>query len=300
MKAKKSLGQHFLTSEAAVHHMVTASGAQNGDTVLEIGPGKGVLTKALLATGAQVIAVEKDYTLIPLLEEKFKTETENTQLILIHEDILKFDITTLKISQPKGLTLQSNSKGRTLLTFKVVANIPYYITGEIMRLFLESNTQPESMTLLVQKEVAERIVGIKRKKAKPQTKKDSEVARFAQGEFRESILSLSVKLFGTPSLVSVVKRGSFFPIPNVDSAIIHIADISHKHISGFTISQFFTAIKAGFAHKRKKLISNLESVYEKSALAHAFSELSLDTNLRSEDLSLSTWVTLVQKLLTIG
>jgi len=275
MKAKKSLGQHFLTSEAAVHHMVTASGAQNGDTVLEIGPGKGVLTKALLATGAQVIAVEKDYTLIPVLEEKFKTEIENKQLTLIHGDILKFDITTLKINQSKGSTLQSNSKGRTLLTFKVVANIPYYITGEIMRLFLESNTQPESMTLLVQKEVAERIVARDKK---------------------ESVLSLSIKLFGTPSVICIVKRGSFFPIPNVDSAIIHIADISQKNISEFTAVQFFTAVKAGFAHKRKKLISNLESVYKKSTLTHAFSKLSLNQNTRSEEVSSSLWINLIQIL----
>lgn len=258
MKAKKSLGQHFLTSEAAVYHMVTASGAKKGDVVLEIGPGKGVLTKALLATGANVIVVEKDDRMIPVLSETFATEIENKQLAIVPGDILEVDISKI-VNKP----------------YSVVANIPYYITGEIMRLFLEHTTPPKSMTLLVQKEVAERIVARDKK---------------------ESVLSLSVKAFGTPSLVSVVKRGSFFPIPNVDSAIIHIADISRTQLGTVSPEHFFTIVKTGLAHKRKILISNLTELYTKDTLSRAFAKLSLSENVRGEDLDISTWISLASFL----
>lgn len=259
MKAKKSLGQHFLTSTAAVHHMVTASQTQKGDVVLEIGPGKGVLTRTLLETGDHVIVVEKDDRMIPLLSETFSDKIEDGQLTLIHGDILKTDISLITQNRP----------------YKVIANIPYYITGEILRLFLEHAHQPTSMTLLVQKEVAERIIA-----------KDK----------KESILSLSVKAFGTPSLVAVVKRGSFFPIPNVDSAIIYIADISKNTLGAVLPEHFFTIIKAGLAHKRKILISNLKDLYTKDTLSRAFREISLPETIRGEDLDVSTWISLVSKL----
>lgn len=259
MKAKKSLGQHFLTSEAAVYHMVTASEAKKGDMVLEIGPGKGVLTKALLATGANVVVVEKDDRMIPVLSETFATEIENKQLTIREGDILTTDLE--KIVQGKNYT--------------VVANIPYYITGEILRLFLEHTHQPKSMTLLVQKEVAERIVARDKK---------------------ESILSLSVKAFGTPSIISIVKKGSFFPIPNVDSAIIHIAHISKEALGGVSSEHFFTVVKTGFSHKRKILISNLKELYTKDTLSRAFAELSLSEDVRGEDLDVSVWINLASKL----
>jgi 16S rRNA (adenine1518-N6/adenine1519-N6)-dimethyltransferase len=259
MKAKKSLGQHFLTSEAAVYHMVQASLAKKGDTVLEIGPGKGVLTKALLATGASVIVVEKDERMIPVLSETFATEIDDKQLNVIPGDILETDISKI---------IGENQ-------YRVVANIPYYITGEIMRLFLEHITQPKNMTLLVQKEVAERIVARDKK---------------------ESVLSLSIKAFGVPSLVSVVKRGSFFPIPNVDSAIIHIADISRTKLGDVAPEHFFSVVKTGLAHKRKILISNLKECFAKDTLSDAFAKLSISENVRGEDLDISTWINLAREL----
>ena len=201
MQAKKSLGQHFLKSQKAIETMVKTSGAQTGDLVLEIGPGMGVLTEALLQAGASVVAVEKDDLLIPVLEEKFEKEIKSGQLKLIHDDILNFDVSKVPFGGselPRG----------TLDTYKLVANIPYYITGQIIRIFLEAENQPESMTLLVQKEVAERIV--------------------ARDE-KESLLSLSVKAYGTPKYVEKVPRGAFAPAPNVDSAIIHISNISKNN-----------------------------------------------------------------------
>lgn len=299
MKAKKSLGQHFLTSEAAVYHMVNASNPKKGDVVLEIGPGKGVLTKALLATGASVIVVEKDERMIPVLSETFATEIESKQLTIVVGDILTTDIDKILRSEDldaiRGTSAdwdqnvlngtlreqtQASNKGvrQIYRPYKVVANIPYYITGEIMRLFLEYKTPPKSMTLLVQKEVAERIVARDKK---------------------ESVLSLSVKAFGTPSLVSVVKRGSFFPIPNVDSAIIHIADISRVKLDTVPPEHFFTIVKRGLSHKRKILISNLQDLYTKDTLSRAFAKLSISENVRGEDLDISTWINLSRELLTV-
>ena len=235
--------------------MVTASEAQKGDTVLEIGPGLGALTRVLLGTGSTVISVEKDDRLIPLLKENFLKEVQSGQLQIIHADILTCDVGNIL---PKS--------------YKVVANIPYYITGQVIRMFLETEKKPESMTLLVQKEVAERIVARDKK---------------------ESLLSLSVKAYGTPKLVQKVPRGAFVPAPNVDSAIIHIADISRKNFKGsIEEKKFFTLLHAGFVHKRKQLLPNLSLTYKKDAVTSAFLALNLDLKCRAEDLSIETWLKL--------
>lgn len=164
MIKKKSLGQHFLNSPQIVSDIVTAGKVTQEDTVLEIGPGEGVLTEKLLATGAHVISIEKDDRLIPELHKRFNREISLKQFDLIHADVL--DV---------GLTHISSNK------YKVVANIPYYITGQIIRMFLESDRQPTAMTLLIQKEVADRIVARDKK---------------------ESLLSLSVKVFGDPKYLA--------------------------------------------------------------------------------------------------
>src|SRR3990167_5903415 len=171
MRAKKSLGQHFLKSERALRTMVEAGKVTKEDTVLEIGPGRGVLTEKLLAVGCQVIAVEKDDGLFELLEQKFAKEIASSKLTLIHDDILNFK---LKIEN-----------------YKLVANIPYNITGAILKKILETDYQPETMVLLVQKEVAERIVG----------------KRGSRASTKESILSISVKAYGIPRYVETVKAG---------------------------------------------------------------------------------------------
>jgi 16S rRNA (adenine1518-N6/adenine1519-N6)-dimethyltransferase len=160
MKPKKSLGQNFLRSQKTVEEIVRTSNIQNDDLVLEIGPGEGVLTLELLKNGAEVIVIEKDDRLIPELTLKFKEEVENGKLKIIHDDALNVEISEI-----------INKK------YKIVANIPYYITGQLLRKFLSAKQKPELITVLVQKEVAERIVA-----------KDG----------KESILSLAVKIFGTP------------------------------------------------------------------------------------------------------
>ena len=255
----------------AVNAMVEASSLNESDTVLEIGPGKGVLTDFLLKKVRQVVAVEKDDRLIPHLTERFEKEVVSGKLKIIHADILEIS--------PKDLGLLAKS-------YKLVANIPYYITGELIQKFLETDTQPILMTLMLQKEVARRIVA-----------KDG----------KESILSLSVKSYGVPKYIQTVSAGCFIPKPSVDSAILLVDNISDtffkyansKEDGGSTINQqkfFFSLIKSGFAHKRKKLIRNLETITQKTTLENAFSKLDLTINTRAEDLSLEQWKTLAHLL----
>jgi 16S rRNA (adenine1518-N6/adenine1519-N6)-dimethyltransferase len=257
MQKKKSLGQNFLNSPKIVSDIVEAGEVKTGETVLEIGPGEGVMTEKLLEAGARVICIEKDDRLIPELQKKFLKEISTKQLELIHADVLDTAIAHI-----------------IKVNYKVVANIPYYITGQIIRMFLESNNQPEKMTLLVQKEVAERVV-----------------AR----DGKESLLSLSVKVFGDPKLVRVVGRGAFTPQPNVDSAVLNIDNISKERLDGVDEKIFFKIIHAGFAHKRKQLLPNLVSLYKKEQLVSAFEKCGIDTKVRAEDIKLDRWISLCKE-----
>lgn len=237
--------------------MVVASGASTGDMVLEIGPGRGALTRALLESGARVVAVETDASLMPVLAETFPDAITNKTLTLVHADIRTWD--------------QKEMDGKP---YKLVANIPYYITGEIIRMFLEAEHQPTSMTLLVQKEVAERMV-----------------AR----DGKESVLSLSVQAYGTPRYVEKVPARDFSPAPKVDSAIIHIRDISKTFFADCTEKQFFTAIKAGFSGKRKKVANNLSNLWDKKEVVSILSALGL-TEARPETIRIEQWKRITQAL----
>jgi len=256
MIKKKSLGQNFLRSESALFAMVEAGKVIAKDSVIEIGPGEGALTKKLLETGCNVLAFEKDHRLMPLLEQKFTKEIKTGKFKLLEKDILELDMS--KDIFDMG-------------TYKVVANIPYYITGQIIRMFLEAKKQPESMTILVQKEVAERII-----------------AR----DGKESLLSLSVKVFGEPKYIKKVPAGSFSPPPKVDSAILCIENISRKKLGFLDEKLFFKVLHAGFAHKRKQLLPNLTSLYKKDDLIETFNICKIDMKARAEDLSLGIWLKL--------
>lgn len=260
MKAKKSLGQHFLTSRAVIVKMLSASDVSARDTILEIGPGKGVLTRALLQSGARVIAVEKDERMIDVLHTTFPDEIKSGQLQIHHLDILKTDLPSVGISPTTS--------------YKLIANIPYYITGEIIQTFLSHEHQPELMTLLIQKEVANRI-------AKDQ---------------KESILSLSVKAYGTPRYVMSVSKSKFNPPPKVDSAVITIADISKNNFKTISEKAFFTCVKQGFKHKRKRALKNLSDHYDKQTLIATFESLNIPATARAEDIPLSTWLKLTSQL----
>ena len=243
MKPKKSLGQNFLKSEKIAEEIVSAGEVGSDDIVLEVGPGKGILTEKLLEKAKKVIAVEKDEQLAEFLKDKFKN---NPKLEIIRGDILKFS----------PMSRRDLDIGR----YKIIANIPYYITSRFLRTFLESDCQPSLMVLMVQKEVAERIVGKK-----------------------ESILSISVKAYGRPEIIRNVQAGYFSPAPKVDSAVIKISGISKNFFQDISGKKFFETVKKGFSQKRKMLINNLK------AKKDDFTACNIDEKARAENLSLEQW-----------
>jgi 16S rRNA (adenine1518-N6/adenine1519-N6)-dimethyltransferase len=259
---KKSLGQNFLTSDVVPHWLATAGEVTAADTVLEIGPGTGALTKILLKTGARVIALEADTRAMAILEPLFDTEISTGQLTLLHGDARELSVATL------GLTHQQ---------FKVVANIPYYLSGFLLRTLLENSIQPSKLVFLMQKEV---------------------VARIAR-DTKESILSLSVKAFGVPTYVKTVTRGHFNPKPAVDSAILLVNNISLANFSNLNEQNlFFELLHLGFGQKRKQLLSNFTHWYDRTLLEQIFTELGLKLDIRAEMVPLIQWLAVTKKLAT--
>ncbi len=246
-KPKKSLGQNFLMHARIAERIALIASITDDTAVFEIGPGTGMLTRELLKLAKKVIALEADGELFEKLQTDFKHEIASGRLELTHGDIRTFDITVL----PRGYAL--------------VANIPYYLTGEIFRMFLATSNQPSAMTLLVQREVAIRIARAK----------------------KESILSLSVKAYGTPKLEFSVPRGAFRPAPNVDSAVLTIRDISRNNFATKAEEEkFFALIHAGFAHKRKFVRKNLTQAGLPAG--------NIDEKERAEDVSLSVWLAIME------
>ncbi len=255
---KKSLGQHFLRSPKALKDIIESSNLLENDVVLEIGPGEGVLTEKLLETGACVVAVEKDDRAYEFLLDLFKAGKNRGNLTLVHGDILEVDISKyLKI------------RGK----FQVIANIPYYITGILIRKLLTEEPRPSAMTLLVQKEVAERIVA-----------KDG----------KESLLSLSVKAYGNPRIISTVKKGSFTPPPKVDSAIIRIENIGPHKAGGYE-ENFWKITKKAFNAKRKTLFGSIKEFFidpEK-----VFKICGVEQKARPETIPLEKWINLSKEVI---
>lgn len=257
MEKKKSLGQNFLKAASYVRAIADAAQVAAGDTVLEIGPGDGALTRELLLRGAHVIAIEKDRRLIPVLTETFSKEIAN-KIFSVHE--------------ADALAILPEELGLAEGGYKLVANIPYYITGALLKKFLSEVAQPSLLVFLVQKEVAERI------------------AR----EKKESILSLSVKAYGTPKYIKTVPRGAFAPAPDVDSAILLVSPISRNNFKNKEREEhFFALVRAGFAQKRKLLRRNIESVLGESALVR-MQNAGIPENARAEDVPLQKWLVLAQ------
>lgn len=261
---KKSLGQNFLNSKRVIERIGQIVIEHPTDCVLEIGPGLGFLTKQLITTTQKLIAVEKDTELFSILENEFHQEIQDGKITLFQEDILKFDPQMIK---------------KFGSDYQIAANIPYNITGLIFRKFFSTPFPPKHMTVLIQKEVATRILA-----------KDK----------KESLLSLSIKAYGKPKLITHVSRGNFTPPPNVDSSIISIFDISRKNFINQTHEEhFFTLIHAGFAHKRKLLIKNLvdENIQTREFWEQAFEKENILHTIRAEDLNLEQWLNLATYLL---
>ncbi len=261
---KKSLGQNFLTSKRVVERIGQVVSDNPTDCVLEIGPGLGFLTKQLLQLPYPVIAIEKDTELFSILSQELEPEITKGNFTLIHKDILDFDPEILK------------KQGKT---YQIAANIPYNITGLIFRKFLTTDFPPKHMTVLIQKEVATRILA-----------KNS----------KESLLSLSVKAYGTPKLVTHVSRGNFVPAPNVDSTVITINNISKdKFDNPEHEKSFFNVIHAGFAHKRKLLVKNIidEELSTREHLERIFENNNITLTIRSEDVTLDQWLYISREII---
>lgn len=253
LHAKKSLGQNWLTNEAIAQLIVNTAELKASETVLEIGPGQGFLTKFLLETGAKVIAVEKDDRAISLLQEKFSPEISAGNFTLLHGDVLELKAL---MNLPKK--------------YKLVANIPYYLTGQILRNFLSNEKQPELMVLMLQDEVAKRIVA---------------------SDEKESLLSISVKAYGTPKYIKKVKAGNFSPAPKVDSAVLLISAISKNNfVTHAEEEKFFELVKRGFASKRKMLRNHLGVSEE------GMKQCKIEPTARAEELNLENWLCLARTI----
>lgn len=251
IEPRKGLGQHFLIDKTALTSIVGAANLQAQDTVLEIGPGLGVMTNLLTASCKRVVAVEADPVLAGLLSKDAAANLEVSP-----EDIMNFDLAS--IGQP----------------YKVVANLPYYLTSKIFRLLLESPTPPVVMSLLVQREVAERVV------AKP-------------GQL--SILALSVQYYAEATMIGVVERHKFWPSPKVDSAILLIVRRPQPAFAADT-TKLFRLIKAGFGEKRKQLKNSLAGGLNASVAvtSQLLDQAKLAPTARAQELSLSEWERLYQ------
>ncbi|MEK7615441.1 MAG: 16S rRNA (adenine(1518)-N(6)/adenine(1519)-N(6))-dimethyltransferase RsmA [Patescibacteria group bacterium] len=219
-RAKKSYGQNFLVDQTVVAKIIQAADIKKGEMVLEIGPGTGILTKALVESGARVIAIEADIDLIPTLQEQF-----GETITLIKGDILSLDL--------KDNPLLGNG-----LSFKIVANIPYNITSAIIERFFTTSPRPSRMVLMVQKEVAERITAVP-----PQM----------------SLLSVVCQIYAQCKRVTVVKAGAFRPMPKVDSVVVQfdLYESGHSRLAGRDPEQVIGLAKRGFASRRKQLKTNL-------------------------------------------
>ena len=269
LKVLKSLGQNFLIDEKVLAEIIQTSELSKNDLVLEIGPGLGTLTNELVKECRTVVAIEKDKKMAELIKEKneleatFANVASSSFLKIINGDILKINLNEIihKYSENKK--------------YKLVSNIPYYITSPVIKLFLENSIQPELIVLLVQKEVAERIC------AKP-------------GKL--SVLALSVQIYGEPEIINYVDKASFYPKPKVDSAILKIRNIK-KEFSDEYYKKLFKIIKIGFSSKRKKLSNNLSVGLhvDKRESESILQKAEINLNTRAQELSLEEWKKLIQK-----
>jgi len=252
IRPSKKLGQNFLIDKSVLKKIINVADLKSDDTVLEIGPGLGILTSELAKRVKKVIAAEKDKRLCEALKNILK-DYKNVKIV--NKDIL-------------GFKFQVSS-------FKLIANLPYYITSPVIRKFLEIKNPPKLMVLMVQKEVAQRIC------AKPP---------------KMSLLTVAVQFYAKPEIISYVSKKSFYPEPKVDSAIIKI--LPKAVPNKIDTKKFFKLVKAGFSSKRKFLINNLsrELKIVNCKLKIVFDQIKLGQKLRAENLSIKDWLNLFHKL----
>jgi len=304
MKTKKSLGQNFLRDVSVVEKIYLAVRPLRGETIIEVGPGEGVLTEALARTGACVIAVELDDRLIPKLREKFR-EFENVEIV--HGDILDVDIEQvvkshkskvesrdfevfsidgINLPPSRGLDTSPQLRGggdssEAINSYRVVGNLPYYITSKIIRMFLELEHPPREMFFMVQKEVAERIC------AKPDDM---------------SVLSVAVQYYAKPEIVFHVPAEAFEPAPKVDSIFLRITSKAENRKETMDNQKdtevFFRLVKMGFSARRKTLANNLAAGLQcpRQEIEEILCKAELSPKARAQDLSVGEWENLSHHL----
>ena len=252
-KIKKQLGQNFLKNPEVVTKIIEAAEIKADDKIIEIGPGTGILTEALIKTGAAIFAVEKDYDLITTLKRNIG---EPKNLKIVHQDALWFDLSLFETGK-----------------FKVVANIPYNITSPLIRKFIEGEIKPESMVLMVQKEVAERICA-------------------APGNSERGLLTIIVEFYADAEIVLQVPRKDFYPVPNVDSSVIKLKIKNEKR--NVDEKMFFKIVKAGLAAKRRQIHNSLSATFHwtKEETIKILELSEIKPTLRAEDLTLDQWFNL--------
>jgi 16S rRNA (adenine1518-N6/adenine1519-N6)-dimethyltransferase len=253
LKARKGLGQHFLIDGEVLGVIVSAAELSPDDLVVEVGPGLGILTRELAQRAGRVIAIELDDKLAFLLE---KTLASFNNVTIINDDVLKLG--------PEALV---EGQG-----YRVVANLPYYITSPVLRHFLEASAKPQTMLVMVQKEVAEAIA------AEPG---------------RMSILSVSVQFYGEPRIISRVPAQSFYPAPEVDSAVLRV-DLYSQPALAVDEKSFFDLVRAGFAAPRKQLANSLAQGLRvaKNEVLPLLAGADIESQRRAETLSLDEWARL--------
>ena len=255
LRPHKGLGQNFLVDPASLHKVMAAADVGAGDTVLEIGPGLGSLTRILAGIAQKVVAVEIDAGFLPPLREVL-TPYDNVTLV-------KGDILAVDLEELMGAGV-----------YQVVANIPYNITSLLIRKLLESNHPPQHLTLTVQKEVA---------------------ARLCAGPGDMSLLALSVQVYGSPKIMANIPAGAFYPAPNVDSAVVQVERYPQPRVPVEDLSLFFRLAKAGFSQKRKMLRNTLSAGmhWSKDWAEEALALAGIDPTRRAETVSLEEWGRLV-------
>jgi len=260
LQPSKGLGQNFLQDQSALQKIIEAAEIELTDSVLEIGPGLGSLTRYLALSARSVTAVELDRKLFPALESVL---TPYKNIRLVQGDILKLSSAAL-MDKPGYI---------------VVANIPYYITSAVIRRLLEAEVHPRRVVLTVQKEVAERIC------AEP-------------GEM--NLLALSVQVYGKPTITAFIPAGAFYPPPKVDSAVLRIEVQDQSYLTTNLLDAFFKLIKAGFSQKRKTLRNSLSGGLRVSQVESEkmLSGAGIDPGRRAETLSLEEWGRLCQRYLS--
>lgn len=253
---KKSLGQNFLVGDALITAIVEAAQLTDSDEILEVGPGLGDLTRKLASKSKRVVGIEIDERLVPIAEARL-VDWPNVEIR--QGDILEFE--------------PGEVYGRS---YKVIGNLPYYITGAIFRKFLSLEIKPSLMVCTVQKEVAQRITA---------------------GPGDMSLLALTVQYYADAKIIRTIKAGSFWPKPDVDSAIIRLEILKMLPLSLNDEAGFFKLAKVGFSQKRKQLQKNLRQLgYSKSELSYFLYQAGIDGTRRAETLSKEEWVSLFHVL----